>query len=71
MNTKQILTYIIKEKAAGNSFQELNIQMRIMIKGVQVKSILEGDGDDDPATIEKLKEIAKEYGVDLSLMPPM
>ncbi|MDR1155578.1 MAG: hypothetical protein LBL04_12805 [Bacteroidales bacterium] len=69
MNTiKQILNFIIKEKAQGNTFQELNIQMRIMMKGINVKGILEGKVPDDPALSEKLKEIAKEFDVDLEKM---
>ncbi len=63
--TKQILNFIIKEKAQGNTFQELNIQMRIMMKGVNVKGILEEKVPDDPTISEKLKEIAKEFDVDL------
>ena len=35
------MDFIIKEKAQGNTFQELNTQMKIMMKGVNVKSILE------------------------------
>jgi hypothetical protein len=69
MNTaKQILNFIIKEKAQGNTFQELNIQMRIMMKGVNVKGILEEKEPDNPAISEKLKEIAKEFDVDLEKM---
>ncbi len=67
--TKQILNFIIKEKAQGNTFQELNIQMRIMMKGVNVKGILEEKVPDDPVTSKKLKEIAKEFDVDLERMP--
>ena len=66
--SKQILTYIIKEKAQGNTFQELNIQMKIMMKGVNTKSILEETEPDNSATIDKLREIAKEFGVDLANM---
>ena len=66
--SKQILSYIIKEKAQGNTFQELNIQMRIMMKGVNVKGILEEIVPDDSALNEKLKEIAKEFDVDMSKM---
>ena len=68
--TKQILNYIIKEKAQGNSFQELNIQMKIMMKGVNVKGILEDKISDEIANAlaEKLKEIAKEFKVDLQKM---
>ena len=67
--SKQILNFIIKEKAQGNTFQELNTQMKIMMKGVNVKNIMEEEGQDDPAVIDKLKEIAQEFGVDLSKMP--
>jgi len=64
--SKQILNFIIKEKAQGNTFQELNTQMKIMMKGVNVKGILEEMIPDDPVMNEKLKEIAKEFGVDMS-----
>ena len=66
--SKQILNFIIKEKAKGNTFQELNIQMRIMLKGINVKGILEDQIPDNPTQIEKLNEIAKEFEVDLKKM---
>ena len=66
--TKKILTYIIKEKAQGNTFQELNIQMKIMMKGMNVKGILEETIPDDPALNTKLEEIANEFGIDISKM---
>jgi len=68
--TKQILKFIIKEKSKGNSFQELNVQMKIMMKGVNVKGILEDKISDEIANAltEKLKEIAKEFKVDLQNM---
>ena len=69
-NTKKILNFIIKEKAQGNSFQELNIQMKIMMKGVNVKGILEEKISEEIANamISKLKEIAIEFDVDLQKM---
>ena len=63
---KLILTYIIKEKAQGNTFQELNIQMKIMMKGVFVKAIMDNQISDDPELIEKLKDIASDFNVDIS-----
>jgi hypothetical protein len=66
--SKQILHFIIKEKAKGNTFQELNIQMRIMLKGINVKGILEDIIPDNQIQIEKLNEIAKEFEVDLKKM---
>jgi hypothetical protein len=67
VTTKQILNFIIKEKSQGNSFQELNIQMKIMMKGVNVKGILEEKISDElaQALTEKLKQIALEFDVDL------
>ena len=63
---KLILNHIIKEKAQGNTFQELNIQMKIMMKGVLVKAILEEQISDEPELIEKLKSIATDFNVDVS-----
>jgi len=65
---KQILNFIIKEKARGNTFQELNIQMKIMLKGVNIKGILEDLIPDSQNLIDKLKEIAQEFDVDLKKM---
>ena len=65
---KQILNFIIKEKAQGNAFQEMNIQMKIMMKGINVKGILEERIPDNPELIDKLKKIAKEFEVDMKKM---
>ena len=65
---KQILNFIIREKAGGNTFQELNIQMKIMLKGINVKGIKEEIIPDDPSLIDKLKNISKEFEVDLQKM---
>jgi len=69
-STKQILSFIIKEKSQGNQFQELNVQMKIMMKGINVKGILEDRISEEIAAVltEKLKEIAKEFEVDLQKM---
>ena len=63
---KLILNHIIQEKAQGNTFQELNIQMKIMMKGVFVKAILADQVPDDPELIGKLKNIASDFEVDIS-----
>ena len=69
-NTKQILNFIIKEKSQGNSFQELNVQMKIMMKGVNVKGILDEKISEEIAIAmtDKLREIALEFDVDLQKM---
>jgi hypothetical protein len=66
--TKQILNFIIKEKSQGNVFQEMNIQMKIMMKGINVKGILENKILDSPDLNEKLEKIAIEFDVDLKKM---
>ena len=65
---KEILCFIIKEKAQGNTFHELNVQMKIMMKGINVKGILEERIPDTPDLRNKLSEIAKEFEVDLKKM---
>ena len=67
-SSKEILLFIIKEKAQGNTFQELNIQMKMMLKGINVKGILEDQIPDNPALKENMKVIAKEFEVDLAKM---
>ena len=63
---KLILNHIIQEKAKGNTFQELNMQMKIMMKGVFVKAILEDQVPDEPELIDKLKGIAAEFNVNVT-----
>ena len=65
---KQIMSFIINEKGQGNIFSELNVQMKMLMKGVNVKGILEDKIPDTPALIERLKEIVKEFDVDLPQM---
>ena len=67
-SSKQILNFIIKEKANGSVFQEMNIQMKIMMKGINVKGIMEGNIPDTPDLVDKLEKIAKEFDVNLAKM---
>jgi hypothetical protein len=68
-NIKAILEFIILEKAQGNTFNELNIKMKIMMKGIHVKNILEGNLQDDSGILmQKLINIADEFNVDLNKM---
>jgi hypothetical protein len=63
--SKDLIDKIIKEKARGNSFQEMNIQMKLMLKGINVKKITD-DTPDDPIVLAKIHEVAKEFNVDLN-----
>ena len=66
--TKHILNFIIKEKSQGNVFQEMNIQMKIMMKGINVKGILEDKISNSPDLNDRLEKIANDFEVDLKKM---
>ena len=66
MTNKQILNFIINEKSQGNTFQELNTKMKIMIKGINVKGIMEDGIPDDPALNLRLIAIGKEFEINMA-----
>jgi hypothetical protein len=66
--TKRLIDELIQKKAQGNSFQELNIQMKLMFKGIDVKKITP-EMPDDPATIAKIYEVAQAFQVQLTANP--
>jgi hypothetical protein len=63
--TKQLIEELIRLKAQGNTFQELNIQMKLMFKGIDVKSISEHTPD-DPEIINKIYQVAQDFQVKLT-----
>jgi hypothetical protein len=62
--TKQLIEELIRLKAQGNTFQELNIQMKLMFKGIDIKNITHQTPDDE-ATIAKIYEVARDFQVQL------
>lgn len=50
---KEQVTFIIKEKAQGNTFQELNVSMKLMLKGIPTNKIL---ADDHSYSLDGLSE---------------
>lgn len=62
---KKMIDLLVREKSNGNSFQELNIQMKLMLKGIPVKNITETTPD-DPVIIGKIHEVAQAFSVDLN-----
>ncbi len=64
---KDLINYIVEEKARGNSFQILNTQMKLMLKGIPVKNILEDKFEEgDPDELERLiVKAANELNVQL------
>ena len=63
--TKQLLDELIYRKAQGNRFQEMNIQMKLMFKGIPVKDITNLTPD-DPIVIAKIHEVARDFQINLA-----
>lgn len=61
---KKLIDTIIKEKAMGNTFQELNIQMKLVLKGIDIRKITE-ETEDDPELLEKIYQVANDFNVNL------
>ncbi len=61
---KNLIDQIIKEKALGDSFQELNIQMKLMLKGIPVKTIDETTPN-DPEMLQLIYAAARDFNVQL------
>lgn len=62
---KQLIDELIEKKAKGNTFQTLNVQMKLMLKGIQYQKIT-AESDDDKDIIELIYEVAKDFNVELS-----
>ncbi len=61
---KQMLDKIINERSRGSSVVAMTTKTKIVLKGVDPDAFTAGSPD-DPKTIEKVKEIARELGVAL------
>lgn len=61
---KDLIDHIVHVKSKGNSFQQLNIQMKLMLKGIPVKNIDEHTPD-DPAMLTMIYNAAKDLNVQL------
>ncbi len=59
---KKLIDSIISQKAKGNSFQEMNYTMKLMLKGIPVK-IITDDTPADPVILEKIYQAAREFNV--------
>lgn len=62
---KALIDQVINQKSGGNSFQELNIQMKLMLKGIPVKKI-DHNTPDDPLILEKIHSAAQDFNVVLT-----
>ncbi len=62
---KNLITELIEKKASGNSFQETNIKMKLMFKGIIPDNITEETPDSDEL-ISKIFEVANDFSVTLT-----
>ena len=60
----ELVRFIINEKSHGNSFQEMNVCMKLMLKGIPAKKILEhGSYPEDNVLEDKIYQAAAELNV--------
>ena len=59
---KKMIDSIILQKAKGDQSLTYLTQAKLALKGVNIKHYDE-NSDDDPVIIEKLRQIAKDFGV--------
>jgi len=53
---------LISEKSKGNRDIENFIRVKLSMKGIPVNTLTESSAD-DPAVINKIKDVLKEFGV--------
>ena len=61
---KKLIDQIIYEKAQGDSFQALNVQFKLMLKGIPVKAIDESTPIDQEI-LDKIYRAAQDFNVQL------
>lgn len=61
---KQMLDAIILERSKGNSVVAVTTKTKIILKGIDPDKYTAGSAD-DPTTIQKVRDIARELGVTL------
>ena len=63
--TKQLIDELIQKKAGGNRFQESNVKMKLMFKGIMPDKITDETPEDDEI-ISKIFEVADQFNVVLT-----
>jgi hypothetical protein len=59
---KKLIDLLVSEKAKGNRDIENFIRVKLSMKGIPVNTLNESSAD-DPAVINKIKDVLKEFGV--------
>ena len=62
---KDLINELIEKKANGNSFQESNIKMKLMFKGILPDKITDETSDSDEI-ISRILEVAKNFNINLT-----
>lgn len=63
---KKVIDTIIKERAKGNIILTNTTRTKIILKGIVPENFSESSPD-DPEVLAKLKDLAREWGVDLNI----
>jgi hypothetical protein len=61
---RRLLDHIVEQRAHGNEVIVMTTKTKLMLKGVDPEQY-NASSADDPAIIQRVKEIAKELGVSL------
>ena len=61
---KELIDKIIYEKAKGDSFQMLNVEFKLMLKGIPVKNIDESTPTDQDI-LDKIHCAAQDFNISL------
>ncbi len=59
---KKMIDSIVQQKAKGDQSLTYLMQAKLALKGINVKHY-DQQSEDDPIVIEKLRQIAKDFGV--------
>ena len=62
---KDLLEYIIAQRANGNATIAATTKAKIFLKGINIDRYTE-ISEDDPVVMEKVRQIAVEFGLHLS-----
>jgi len=62
---KHLIDELIKKKANGKAFQEYNVKMKLMLKGIMLDNITE-TSEDPEEVIEKIYEVARDFNIELT-----
>ncbi len=62
---KRLINELIKKKANGNTFQESNVRMKLIFKGVFPDKITDDTPDSDEL-ISKIYEVANDFNITLN-----